>query len=174
MRNRLYMVDLDGVVNSSNLRNHLIPKTEMAKATAMGWLEWHAAHDTEAYNDDMIDFLNAEHANGNAVLFVSMRLETCRKSTVEALQRAGVAFQPVLWLRSEDDDTPPPASRAASVLHAIQMLGALRQPSAITLIDDSQDNIRAVHACPHVQQAASDHGCVVMSMLVYPPFKGIE
>lgn len=173
MRTRLYLVDLDGVMNSSNLRNHLIPKTEMAKATAMGWLEWHKAHTIEAYNDEMIDFLNSEHANGNAVLFVSMRLDLCRDSTVEALQRAGLGFQPVLWMRAEDDDTPPPASRAGTVLQAIQMFGALHEEAHITLIDDSIGNVQAVHGCPRIRQAASDHGCRVHTVL-YPAFMGVE
>lgn len=170
---KIYLVDLDGVINSSNLRQHLIPKTEMAKCTAMGWLEWHKAHGEEAMNDEMIDFLNREHADGNAVLFVSMRLDLCRDSTVRSLLDAGLGFNPVLWMRSEDDDTPPPASRARAVHDVIQLFGALHHDAQITLIDDSLDNVQAVQRCPCIRQAASDHGCQVLTIL-YPAFKGCE
>lgn len=171
---KLWMIDLDGVMNSGNLRNsNTVPTTKAARATALGWADWHAAHIDEAVNEAMIDFCNFEHANGNAVLFVSMRLSDNRDTTTAQLLAAGLAFQPVIWMRSVDDDTPPPASRAGAVLDAIHLFGALRQGTRIALIDDSVDNVQAVHKCQHIAQQAADHGCTVMTVL-YPAFKGVE
>lgn len=171
---KLWMIDLDGVMNSGNLRSSdTVPKTKAARATALGWAEWHAAHVDEAVNEGMIDFVNAEHANGSAVLFVSMRLSTYRDTTTAQLLAAGLAFQPVIWMRSPDDDTPPPAARAGAVLDAIHLFGALREPMRIALVDDSLENVQAVHKCQHIQQQAADHGCTVMTVL-YPAFKGVE
>lgn len=169
---KLWLVDLDGVMNSDNLRHQHYPQTEAARATALGWANWHAAHLDEAVNDGMIDFLNAEHANGNGVLFVSMRLSDNRDTTTAQLLAAGLAFQPVIWMRSVDDDTPPPAARAGAVLDAIHLCAAMRQPTRIALIDDSVANVQAVHTCQHIQQQAADHGCTVMTVL-YPAFKGV-
>lgn len=168
----LWMVDLDGVMNSSNLRDALVPSGAAAH-TAEGWAAWHEAHTTEAVNEEMIDRLNAAHKRGIRILFCSMRCTQYADTTHQQLTSAGLDFDPVLWLRSPWDDTPPPAAKVFALLNACAMFTALGEAVQITFIDDSTANIMAINASADVA-AVQAGGDVSVLPVLFPVFKGVE
>lgn len=147
--------DLDGTLNTSTQRKHLIPARKDIRINS-AWLPWHEAFKLETLCDPLIHQAAQMHAEGWTIFVVSNRTDSLGQATGNHLMASG--FPPAHYvLRGTDDNRKPTAWKA----NTIAVLLATMEEGHVVFFDDDVDAIAEVANCLKSRTKINYDGVVV-------------
>lgn len=134
---KIAIFDLDGTVNTSHKRKHLIPARSQVSNAA--WAEWHEAFELEDLCMPVIKQAAELYASGYTIFVVSNRSDYLADATDKVLMAAG--FPPAHYvLRSKDDHRHPLVWKT----NTVAVLLATMQSGRVMFYDDDANAIHEV------------------------------